>query len=587
MQKMKMTLMAAALTTIAAPAMAKNDTVRLVVSSYKNAEYGYTTPASVSDNVCVMSLGGEAKWCVSGAVAKKTGLTTQASTSKRVLKTEVVELESHGYDAKDIARSLRETGRFDEVVVDVPVRHAYTFTETEPTKSYQDRYFGSSSDFASGSNVYGAAAMIGEPSGGKLDVLILDSSFYDTDDVVYHPGSGRSFVTATDEIPNDDYRPRSAEGCDGHGVAVAGIIGGTINNGAGGDGVTNAVNLHPVRVMNCGSGYLSDISRALKWANGDSENLFYGDTSDASPYEGNVGVINISITGYTGSEESGDEAPAGCPIYMQEAIDELKASGWNVVVSAGNNYGEQTRDYSPANCDGVISVAALESSGDKANFSNQGEVSVAAHGTSLVSSCDENSDAYCLFSGTSAASPFVAGIMAMVKQHTNIEAETLDILTKATASKANFGPECQGKGCGNGLVNAKALLEAAVKNDAGELNTISFALNEGDDCDAAWFMDHFGGVARLCEMYSVKFVGGFDQDDAVYRLISAPEGVDMSDSANQTLLGEFEKGHVMLQDLQIEGNKFGMQICSDGQCGEVFEMNISGAESENQPVACQ
>lgn len=587
MNKMKMTLMAAALTTITASAMAKSDTVRLVVSSYKNVEYGYTTQASVSDNVCVMSPGADVQWCVPGTVAKRSGLATQASASKRMLKTEVVELDGYGYDAKDIAKFLRETGRFDEVVVDVPVRHAYTFTETEPTKSYQDRYFGSSSDFASGSNIYGAAAMIGEPSGEKLDVLVLDSSFYDIDDVVYHPGSGRSFVTADDETPNDDYRPRSVEGCDGHGVAVAGIIGGTINNGAGGDGVTNAVNLHPIRVMNCGSGYLSDISRALKWANGDSENLFYGDMSDASPYQGNVGVINISITGYTGSEESGDEAPAGCPIYMQEAIDSLKASGWNVVVAAGNNYGEQARDYSPANCDGVISVAALDSDGDKANFSNQGEVSVAAHGTSLVSSCDENSDDYCLFSGTSAASPFVAGIMAMVKQHTNIEADILDLLTKATASKANFGSECAENGCGNGLVNAKALLEAAVKNDSGELNTISFALNEGGDCDAAWFRDHFGGVARLCEMYSVKFVGGFDQDDAVYRLFSAPAGLDMSDPANQTLIGEFEKGHVMLQDLQIEGNQFGMQICSDGLCGDVFEMNSTEAQLENQPVACQ
>ena len=139
MNKMKMTLMAAALTTIAAPAMAKSDTVRLVVSSYKNAEYGYTTQASVSDNVCVTSPGADVQWCVPGTVAKRSGLATQASASKRVLKTEVVELDSYGYDAKDIAQSLRETGRFDEVVVDVPVRHAYTFTETEPTKSYQDR----------------------------------------------------------------------------------------------------------------------------------------------------------------------------------------------------------------------------------------------------------------------------------------------------------------------------------------------------------------------------------------------------------------------------------------------------------------
>ncbi|APD92366.1 hypothetical protein BM525_21140 (plasmid) [Alteromonas mediterranea] len=589
MKNVKRTMMAAAISLVTAQVFAETDNVRLVVSSYKDSltsEYGSVSQSSATNDVCVNTPALDAQWCVNGEIAKGNGHVVQSSVGQRTLDTRVVELESYGYSASFIAEKLRETGQFDEVVVDVPVTHSYSFTQTQPIKTFQDRYFGDSSEFPSGSNVYGAADLIGTPSGDNVDVLVLDSSFYDTDDVVYHPGSGRSFVTASGETPNDDYRPRDTTGCDGHGLSVAGIVGGTIDNGKGGDGVTNAVNIHPIRVMTCGEGYLSDVSRALLWADDGDGTLFSGDTSEASPYEGKVGIINISLSGYTGSPDSGDDAVTGCPIYMQEAINALKAKGWGITVGAGNNYGAQANEYSPANCEGVITVGALESSGDKASFSNAGDVTVAAHGVSMITSCGENDDNYCTVSGTSMASPLVAGIMAMVKQHTNADMTDIEVMLKATASKSNFGTECETMGCGEGLVDAKALLEAVMQQEDGELNTISFALNEGDECDVTWFVENFGQAVKLCELYSVKFMGGIDLDDTTYKLISVPKGQDLSTEENQTMIGEYESAKVVLRDIDAESFDYGVKMCSAGECGDVFEISTVDALPENKPVQC-
>lgn len=566
-------------------AVAKESGVRLVISSYVDTNKAHTASVN-SEPLCVATPDNNNQWCMEEITRKTHGLATQATLSSRQLKTQVVTLDSYGYSPQQVAQSLRETGKFDEVVADVKVNHARLYTQEDPIKSIQDKYFGSPEISPSGSDVYGASVLIGEPHGESIDVLVMDSSFYDTDDVEYLPGSGRSFVTSNGEIPNDDYHPTTTDGCNGHGLSVAGVIGGSINNGKGGDGVTNAVNLHPIRVMQCGEGYLSDISRALRWANGNSENIYIGDVSEASPYEGNVGIINISITGYTGSIESGDDY-SGCPIFMQESIDSLVEAGWTIVVAAGNDFGEDIRDYSPANCDGVISVGALDASGDKAPFSNIGdELTVSAHGTLLATSCDAHYDAYCEFSGTSAASPLVAGILAMVRQHTDIDNKTLESLLKLTATSDNFGPDCQEQGCGAGLINAKALLQAVTQSQEGTLNTISFALGKESECEQSWFLDHFGSLARMCEMYTVKMLGGYKKDNATYRLLSVPEGNALSDSAVQTIIGDFSHSEFMLEGLDITGNDFGFQVCQDGDCGEVYEINTYDAEENMRPISC-
>jgi serine protease len=595
--KNKMSFIAAAVTAVmSSTAFAADDTIRVVVSSYTdtsvNKSSGLVSQASINgvSDVCVDSPNFETQWCVPGAVAKSNSVTSQSysaseASSSKTLKTSIVELNTYGYSKEDVLAALRATGKFDEVVVDVEVKSTYTYSENEPLKSLLDEVFDSAENEASGANVYGANAIIGTPTGDNLDFLVMDSGFFDNSDVPFLEGSGRSFVTRDENVPSDNHQPMEDEtfsSCGYHGLSVAGIAGATINNGIGTDGVTNAINLHPIRVMDCGDGYLTDIARALAWADNDEFDLFGDENLDVTPYEGGVGIINLSIAGYTGSEgESG-----GCPIYVQERIDNLVDNGWIITVSAGNSSSD-VMDYAPANCDSVVAVAATDWTGDLASFSNYGEdITISANGENLPSVCEDGVST-CYFSGTSASAPLVGAIMAMVKQHTGIDARSLEMLLKVTSTSRNFGDDCASFDCGAGMVNAEELTIAAQKLVAGELNTIAFALNEGDNCEQVWFVENFGDSANLCELYSVKFLGGYTQTEYTYQLVYTDSGLDIQDEANQTLVGEYSQGNVMLKDLDIDGFDYGFKICENGTCGEVFEMNTSAAAESERPTACE
>jgi len=100
-------------------------------------------------------------------------------------------------------------------------------------------------------------------------------------------------------------------------------------------------------------GYTSDIIAAITWASGGAVD---GVTTNATP----VDVINMSLGG-TGV----------CPTAMQTAIDAAVGRGAVVVVSAGNSNADASTSF-PANCVGVITVAALTSTGARADYSNFG-----------------------------------------------------------------------------------------------------------------------------------------------------------------------------------------------------------------------
>lgn len=136
-----------------------------------------------------------------------------------------------------------------------------------------------------------------------------------------------------------------------HGTRVAGLIGARANNGVGIAGATWGPWILPVRVLGKCFGAVSDILQAMRWAAG----LHVAGVPD-NRYPARI--INLSLGG-----------EGSCTAGYQSVIDELRARGVLVVVSAGNTGGMVS---TPGDCAGVMTVAGLRHTGTKVGYSSLG-----------------------------------------------------------------------------------------------------------------------------------------------------------------------------------------------------------------------
>jgi len=188
------------------------------------------------------------------------------------------------------------------------------------------------------------------------------------------------------DFANNDSNPIDDNG---HGTHVAGIIGAVGNNRLGVVGVNWNVKIMSVKFMDAnGSGYLSNAVRAVNYA-----------------VQMGAKVLNNSWGG------------GGFDAAMASAITNAQNRGVIFVAAAGNTAtnNDVTPQY-PANYanSNVVSVAATDSANNLATFSSYGRttVDIAAPGVSILSTLNGNRYAY--YSGTSMATPYVAGAMALV-----------------------------------------------------------------------------------------------------------------------------------------------------------------------------
>jgi subtilisin family serine protease len=182
-----------------------------------------------------------------------------------------------------------------------------------------------------------------------------------------------------------------------HGTHVAGTIGAEGNNGIGVTGVAWKVKLMSLKFLGGekGRGSTSDALRAINYA------------IDMKKRGVNLRVINASWGG------------GGFSISLRNAIAEAGEAGILFVCAAGND-GEDTDQvpHYPSNysteLSNVVSVAAMTSTSYLTTFSNYGHnsVSVAAPGQSIMSTLPEGG--YGKLSGTSMASPYVAGLAVLL-----------------------------------------------------------------------------------------------------------------------------------------------------------------------------
>ncbi len=315
-------------------------------------------------------------------------------------------------------------------------------------------------------------------TGVGVTVAVLDTGIAAHSDLSANVVAGYDFVSAygMSSNPGDarDGNGRDADAsdpgnwCPGtgapsnwHGTHVAGTIGAVTSNSVGVAGVAYQAKIMPVRVLGvCGSGVFSDIADAITWASGGTVPNVPTLASSAV-----AKVINMSIGGLS-----------PCGSSLQNAINGARSRGTTVVAAAGNNNRDATQS-APANCSGVIAVAATDSAGAKASFSNYGpKVVVSAPGVNVLSTSNygtqgPGSERYVNMSGTSMASPHVAGVVALAQARSLGRGQPLlspaevEALLKATASPL---PSSCSQGCGAGIVNAAAMVAAAVPQKVSE-----------------------------------------------------------------------------------------------------------------------
>ena len=173
--------------------------------------------------------------------------------------------------------------------------------------------------------------------------------------------------------------------CNGHGTHVAGTIGGATW------GIAKSVSLVPVRVLDCaGSGTSSGVIAGLDWVVANAIR---------------PAVVNMSLGG-------------GASASLDSAVAKTVASGITVVVAAGNSNIDACQS-SPAREPSAITVGATTNSDARASYSNFGTcLDLFAPGSAITSAWYTSTTATNIISGTSMASPHVAGLAALILQST-------------------------------------------------------------------------------------------------------------------------------------------------------------------------
>lgn len=290
-----------------------------------------------------------------------------------------------------------------------------------------------------------STAQIGAPevwaggdTGQGVTVAVLDTGI----DVAHPDFEGRLGATAS-FVPDEDITDRN-----GHGTHVASTVAGTGAASGGAErGVAPGATLAIGKVLsNAGSGFDSWAISGMEWAARDQH----------------ARIISMSL----GSGPSDGHDP------MSQAVDDLTAETGALFVIAAGNAGAENSIGSPGAATSALTVGAVDGSDDLASFSSGGprlgdgaiKPEITAPGVNITAArsqfAPEGSGSYQSLSGTSMATPHVAGAAALLLQaHPDLTAQQLkDDLVSTSKATPQYTPFQ----AGNGRVDTVAATAATV-----------------------------------------------------------------------------------------------------------------------------
>lgn len=337
-------------------------------------------------------------------------------------------------------------------------------------------------------------------TGSGQTVAVIDSGIAYTHEAL-GSGYGEGYrVVGGWDFSENDADPFDDASSGSHGTHVAGIIGGDSSTL---QGVATGVDLVALRVFNdSGFGSFSWIEEALQWVH-----------QHRGDFENPITTVNLSV----GSNWNASTVPDWSTI--EDELAQLYRDGIFVAVAAGNSF---TSTYTtglsyPAASSYVVPVASVDSTGDLSYFSQRSDRVIAALGRGVLSAVpdylgDGNGvdDDYTRYSGTSMASPYVAGAAVLLREAyalAGIDSVTQDTLHNLMCDTADLVYDSITQASYYRL-NLASALEAILPDDdfgsalstAGQLGTVLDRVTQegvlGTGGDEDWFTFTAGATGR-------------------------------------------------------------------------------------------
>jgi len=268
-------------------------------------------------------------------------------------------------------------------------------------------------------------------TGAANVIAVLDTGVqYAHPDLAGRLLPGHDFVNSDTDASDDN----------GHGTWVSGIIAANANDGYGIAGISWTDKILPVKIMDgTGEGATSDLTAGIIWA-----------------ADQGADVINMSIGGFPHSQ------------FVQDAVNYAWSKGAVLIGAAGNNRREES--FYPASFANVVSVSGTQVDDEFSNWSSYGpNVDLSAPGASvLTTNCttctyaDHNTwGSHTYISGTSFATPNVAGVVALIRARFPA-ATPQQVVDTLFATVDDLGYAGWDNRYGRGRVNAYRALGATV-----------------------------------------------------------------------------------------------------------------------------